>query len=494
MIFIYLLSGLFLGWSFGAKDTANIFGSAVETKMISFKKAALIAAIFVTLGAVFEGSGPSQTLSRLGAVNEMGGAFTVALAAAATITIMVRIGIPVATSQTLAGAIIGWNYFAGRLTDFSSLATIAVSWLVAPVLGAVFAALLFYLFRAYLNRVKLHLLELDMWTRYGLVVIGAFGAYSLGANNIANIVGVFVPVNPFKDLSLPVLGILSGETQLYLLGSISIIVGIYTYSHKIMKTVGKQLFSLSSVTALITVLAESIVLFLFSSKALQSLLISLGLPAIPLVPVSASQIIVGSVLGIGLAKGGKNIRYNLLGRISLGWVTAPLIAFFFSFVALFIVQNVFEQKVQHSNTYVFNRSTVSELEKNGLPTLYLSTVNGRSFDNERALYLELQKTGHYNRSELLQIIRLTELYPMQVEMERLSSQGLRKHLSEAQWQALSNLEGRSFRHRWQLGAELAKSEAWSRRNGLNPEADKQYNKSLESRLERLYSSLYKPGK
>lgn len=494
MIFIYLLSGLFLGWSFGAKDTANIFGSAVETKMISFKKAALIAAIFVTLGAVFEGSGPSQTLSRLGAVNEMGGAFTVALAAAATITLMVRIGIPVATSQTLAGAIIGWNYFAGRLTDFSSLATIALSWLVAPVLGAVFAALLFYLFRAYLTRVKLHLLELDMWTRYGLVVIGAFGAYSLGANNIANIVGVFVPVNPFKDLSLPVLGILSGETQLYLLGSISIIVGIYTYSHKIMKTVGKQLFSLSSVTALITVLAESIVLFLFSSKALQSLLISLGLPAIPLVPVSASQIIVGSVLGIGLAKGGKNIRYNLLGRISLGWVTAPLIAFLFSFVALFIVQNVFEQKVQHSNSYVFNRNTVTELEKNGLNTLYLSTVNGRSFDSERALYLELEKTGNYSRAELLQIIRLTELYPMQVNMERLSSMGIKKHLSEAQWQALKKLEGRSFRHRWQLAAELAKTESWSRREGLNPEADKHYNKSLESSLERLYGSLYKPGK
>ncbi|HRY83597.1 MAG TPA: inorganic phosphate transporter, partial [Candidatus Cloacimonadota bacterium] len=34
MIFFYLISGLFLGWSFGAKDTANIFGSAVETKMI----------------------------------------------------------------------------------------------------------------------------------------------------------------------------------------------------------------------------------------------------------------------------------------------------------------------------------------------------------------------------------------------------------------------------------------------------------------------------
>lgn len=494
MVFIYLLSGLFLGWSFGAKDTANIFGSAVETKMISFKKAALIAAIFVSLGAIFEGSGPSQTLSRLGAVNEMGGAFTVALAAAATITLMVRIGIPVATSQTLAGAIIGWNYFAGRLTDFGSLATIALSWLLAPVLGALFAALLFYLFRAYLTKAKLHLLELDMWTRYGLLVIGAFGAYSLGANNIANIVGVFVPVNPFKDLLIPGFGIFSGESQLYLLGSVSIIVGIYTYSHKIMKTVGKQLYNLSSITGLITVLAESLVLFLFSSKALQSLLIGLGLPSIPLVPVSASQIIVGSVLGIGLAKGGKNIRYNLLGRISLGWITAPLIAFLFSFVALFIVQNVFEQKVHHSNRYVFNRSTVTELSKNGINTLYLSTVNGRSFDQERALYLELQKTGRYNRGELLMIIHLTELYPLQVDMQKLRSQGIRKHLNEEQWEVLERLEGSTYRHRWQLATALAKYPAWQRRSGLNPEADKQYNKSLEGKLERLYNSLYKPEK
>ncbi|MCB5268096.1 MAG: inorganic phosphate transporter, partial [Candidatus Cloacimonetes bacterium] len=45
MIFIYLLSGLFLGWSLGANDTGNIFGAAVETRMLKFKKAALIASI-----------------------------------------------------------------------------------------------------------------------------------------------------------------------------------------------------------------------------------------------------------------------------------------------------------------------------------------------------------------------------------------------------------------------------------------------------------------
>jgi len=111
MFFIYLLSGLYLGWSLGANNTGNIFGAAVETKMIKFKNAALIAAIFVTLGAVLEGSGASDTLGELGSVDALGGAFTVSLAAALSITSMVRSGIPVSINQTIVGAIIGWSLF-----------------------------------------------------------------------------------------------------------------------------------------------------------------------------------------------------------------------------------------------------------------------------------------------------------------------------------------------------------------------------------------------
>lgn len=494
MIFFYLISGLFLGWSFGAKDTANIFGSAVETKMIRFKTAALISAIFVTLGALLEGGGPSATLTRLGSVNEIGGAFTIALAAAATITLMVKIGIPVATSQTLAGAIIGWNYFAGRLTDFSSLAAIAGSWILAPVLGGICAAILFFIFRAYLNRVNVHLLEQDFWTRFWLLIIGAFGAYSLGANNIANIVGVFIPVNPFRDILIPGLGTLSGLTQLFLLGSISIVVGIYTYSQKIMKTVGKELFSLSPITALIAVLSESIVLFLFSSQGLHDLALRLGLPPIPLVPVSASQIIVGAVLGIGLAKGGKNIRYHLLGKISFGWVAAPVLAFLFSFLTLFIFQNVFEMRVQQIPHFVFNRTTITEIERRGYDTRKLSTVNGRSFDNELALYKELDKNALYRRPELLALIRVTELYPLVIDPELLRRGGHLKRFSKDQLQAVQELDGKEFKHKWQLRNALAKYPAWQHRSEPATDKDREHNKQLDNRLELLYSSFYKPKK
>jgi len=62
MFAIFLTSGLFLGWSLGANDAANVFGTAVGTRMISFRKAAIFCGIFVIFGAVISGAGAAQTL------------------------------------------------------------------------------------------------------------------------------------------------------------------------------------------------------------------------------------------------------------------------------------------------------------------------------------------------------------------------------------------------------------------------------------------------
>jgi PiT family inorganic phosphate transporter len=492
MIFIYLASGLFLGWSLGANDTGNIFGAAVETRMLRFKKAALIAAIFISLGAVLEGSGPSATLGRLGSVDALGGAFTVALAAAAAIFVVVRLGIPVSTSQTIVGAIIGWNYFAGRITDFRSLLTIASSWVTAFVLSACIAALLFYLFRGWVNRSTFHLLEQDLLVRYALIAVGAFGAYSLGANNIANVVGVFVPVTPFRDISIGGLFVLDGVQQLYILGAMSIVLGIYTYSHRVMRTVGKDLFHLSPVTALVALLSEAIVLFLFASRGLHTVLLKLHLPTIPLVPVSSTQVIVGSVMGIALAKGGKNLRYNILGKISLAWVTAPLLAFLFSFIALFIIQNVFEQEVSLPLAYSVDRVTLPELEKAGIDTDQLSFVYLRSFDRERMLYLELTRDDTYTHAEAMTVLGITQVFPMQVKLENLKKKGLDKRMSQEQLSAVERLEGMKYRHKWQLGNALANDPSWQSHLDPANELERNRNKELQNRMDLLYRSFYLP--
>ncbi|PJB82298.1 MAG: inorganic phosphate transporter [Acidobacteria bacterium CG_4_9_14_3_um_filter_49_7] len=346
MLLFFLSSGLFLGWSLGANDAANVFGTAVGSRMIRFKTAAIICGVFVIIGAVIGGNGTSETLGKLGAISALGGAFTVALSAALSIFVMVRLKLPVSTSQAIVGAIIGWNFFANNPTDTSILIKIVGTWVVCPIIAGIIAAILFILVRFLVNRSRLHLLQQDQLTRYGLIIVGAFGAYSLGANNIANVVGVFIPSSPLHSLVFPLIGTFSGKQQLFLIGGISIAIGVATYSRGVMETVGSSVVKLSPLAALIVVMAEATVLFIFASQGLNTFLTANGLPPIPLVPISSSQAAIGALVGIGLVRGGgKGICYSLLGKISLGWIATPILASIITFIALFFMQNVFNQTV-----------------------------------------------------------------------------------------------------------------------------------------------------
>jgi len=340
MILFFLTSGLFLGWSLGANDASNVFGAAVGSKMVTFRKAAIIASVAVILGAVIQGAGATDTLGKLGSINAIGGSFTLALAAAITVYVMTKFSLPVSTTQAIVGAIIGWNLFTGNKTDSGTLSKIVATWVSGPVLGAVFAVLFYIIITRIKRASRIHLFRFESFLRTGLIIVEAFGAYSLGANNIANVMGVFAPAFSLQEIDLG-LFTLSSSQQLFLLGSIAIAIGIITYSRRVMETVGGNIIELSSEAALVVVLAQSLVLFIFSSSGLSNFFVRLGLPPIPLVPVSSSQVIVGCVMGIGLYKGARNINFKLLGEIGIGWIATPVMSGLLAFFSLFFVKNIF---------------------------------------------------------------------------------------------------------------------------------------------------------
>jgi len=340
MILFFLTSGLFLGWSLGANDASNVFGAAVGSKMVTFRKAAIIASVAVILGAVIQGAGAADTLGKLGSINAIGGSFTLALAAAITVYVMTKFSLPVSTTQAIVGAIIGWNLFTGNKTDSGTLSKIVATWVSGPVLGAVFAVLFYIIITRIKRASRIHLFRFESFLRTGLIIVEAFGAYSLGANNIANVMGVFAPAFSLQEIDLG-LFTLSSSQQLFLLGSIAIAIGIITYSRRVMETVGGNIIELSSEAALVVVLAQSLVLFIFSSSGLSNFFVRLGLPPIPLVPVSSSQVIVGCVMGIGLYKGARNINFKLLGEIGIGWIATPVMSGLLAFFSLFFVKNIF---------------------------------------------------------------------------------------------------------------------------------------------------------
>jgi len=352
-LLIFLSSGLFLGWSLGANDAANVFGTAVGTRMIKFKTAAITAGIFVIIGAVVQGSGASKTLGELGNVSTLAAAFTVALSAAITVYWMTKMSLPVSTSQAIVGAIVGWNLYTNSPTELNVLIKIVSTWISGPILGGLFAVVLFILVKKIAAVTKMHLLYRDTFIRVGLLLVGAFGAYSLGANNIANVMGVFVGTIELPTIDLYFF-VVNDSEQLFFIGSLAIAAGIITYSRHVMETVGNTLMPLTSDAAFVVVLSQALVLFIFSSQTLSQALQTIGLPPIPLVPVSSSQVVIGSIIGIGLYKGGKEIKYKILGEISLGWIATPLVAGIITFFMLFFVNNVFKQdvgKVENPKSY-----------------------------------------------------------------------------------------------------------------------------------------------
>ncbi len=489
MSFILLLSGLFLGWSLGANDAGNVFGAAVETRMIKFKTAALIASIFVILGAVLQGGGTSLTLSRLGSVNALPGSFTVALSAALSLIVMVRFKIPVSSSQAVVGAILGWNIFSGAFTDSTVLAQIVSAWIITPILSAILTILMFYLFNYIINHFSIHLLKLDYFTRAGLLLVGAFGSFSLGANNIANVMGMFVDSSPFKDVFITNHIFFSSTHQLFLIGALSIAFGIFTYSHKNMKTIGHDLFKLSPITGFIVVLSSSIVLFLFASKSLQELLHSLHLPTLPLVPVSSSQAVIGSIIGLSIAKKTGNIQYKILGKIASGWVINPIFSGLICFVLLFFVQNVFDQKVYIPSVHTFNRDVMVKLNIEDVLINKLSFLNGRTYQSSSELKNQLVKY-QIEKNNQKKIAEYSLLFPLFIDENKIKTLD-HKFFTSEQLHALRLIKNQPFDHKWQLIDTLSViSNSWSFRDEVWQ--NEYYNREIQKKYEIIFKLFSTP--
>ncbi len=330
--------------------------------------------------------------------------------------------------------------------------------------------------------------SLDALTRAGLLLAGIAGAYSLGANNISNVVGIFVPISPFSDISFFGLFTLNGAQQLFFIGGVAIAVGTFTYGKKVMLTVGEGISEMSPVAALVAVLANALVLFLFASQDLERFLLSHGLPAFPLVPVSSSQAIVGSVIGIGLIKGGRGIRWRVLGEITGAWVVTPIAAIFMSFIALFFLQNVFQQKTYIPVEYRMTAEAEQRIQAEGIPVTGLADIREKTYPSayqfQKALDERITLTAK-EKNLVMSAAEIDHLVVASQVVNRINDPAI----TDGQKQAIQKLRGRNFMHRWELERALAEqSQEWR----MKPN-HKEQNEELRRQLDYVYRLIRSTG-
>ena len=167
VLFVSILVCAYLAWNIGANDVANAMGTSVGSRALTLKQAVIIAAIFEFIGAFFAGDAVTDTVRKgilvvdfdnqalVDAISAdlMYGFIAAMMAAAVWLTIATRYGLPVSTTHSIIGGIIGVGLVMEvqhetSLIDWEVVEKVALSWIASPVMGGLFAFFTFWVIRA----------------------------------------------------------------------------------------------------------------------------------------------------------------------------------------------------------------------------------------------------------------------------------------------------------------------------------------------------------
>ena len=153
ILIVGYIFGFYMAWNIGANDVANSMASAVGAKAITIRQAVFIAGILNIVGAIFIGSHVTNTI-RKGIVSTdiladphlaLIGAFAALLAAALWVSFATWKSLPVSTTHSIVGAMIGFGIMAGGFgaIQWAKLLAVVMSWIISPVFSLVIAFVLF---------------------------------------------------------------------------------------------------------------------------------------------------------------------------------------------------------------------------------------------------------------------------------------------------------------------------------------------------------------
>lgn len=139
-----LLGGIFLGWSLGANNVANVTAVFVGAGQISVWSATFIGGSSIALGILTFSRPVMETVGRKLVRLDPFSALIVVLAEAITVHFFSFVGVPVSTSQAVIGAVLGVGIVKGANTvSQRTLTNIFIGWFLTPATACLIAIALY---------------------------------------------------------------------------------------------------------------------------------------------------------------------------------------------------------------------------------------------------------------------------------------------------------------------------------------------------------------
>ncbi len=296
----------------GFHDSANAIATSVSTRALTPRVALAMAALMNVAGALVSTKVAATVGSGIiEAPNGRAGLLIVLAALLGAITWNLGtwwFGLPSSSSHALIGGLIGAALAGSETVKWSSLyhkviVPMVGSPLTGLVLGYLFMLLLLWVFR----RANYHRTQRRF--RWVQVVSAAAMAFGHGTQDAQKTMGVIA-------LTLVVSGHLGkGEgipLWVILAAAAAISLGTYSGGWRIMRTVGRRIYSLSPVSGFAAQSVASGVLFSAAQFGL---------------PVSTTHVISTSIMGVGATRRLSAVRWGVAGNIVFAWVlTIPAAA------------------------------------------------------------------------------------------------------------------------------------------------------------------------
>ncbi len=160
LMVLILIIGFYMAWNIGSNDLANSMASAVGAKAINLKTAVIFGGTLAFVGAVFVGNNVADTI-RKGIIdpeqieNEMYimyGAIAALLGASFWITIATWKELPISTTHSIVGGMIGFGMVAGGvgMVNWAKVGSVVASWAISPLIGGVLSYVIFKIIMKYI--------------------------------------------------------------------------------------------------------------------------------------------------------------------------------------------------------------------------------------------------------------------------------------------------------------------------------------------------------
>lgn len=388
LLIVAIIGAFYMAWNIGANDVANAMGTSVGSHALTIKQAVIVAAIFEFAGAFLVGDQVTNTIKK-GIVDPMifaddpqvfaAGMLASLLATAFWLQFASFRGLPVSTTHSIVGAVLGFGIVSAGTSaiHWGALTGIVASWFVSPLIGGLLSFCMFFIIRRYILDAQNPILALkklapllmfgvltmlftmflrkslcklivferndlaaflaammlaiifsvvarvlmgrlnhqnnDRETSLRLVekafayiqpITACFMALAHGSNDVANAIGpAAAVVSVWRDGNVVVQSMV--PFWLLALGGFGIVVGLATYGRRVIATIGKGITEITPTRG-------------FSAEFGAAFTILIG--SLLGVPLSTTQVLVGCVIGVGLARGMAGLNVNVIKKIMSSWV------------------------------------------------------------------------------------------------------------------------------------------------------------------------------